>query len=179
MNYTSAATRSESAGEMPVQSRRQDMKRFRLVIAVAAGLLIALPAAATPERTAIAIDEYSKVIARASAPGAGWLWLAPAAARTQIDTIRPFVLDVRRVDEFNAQRIAGSVLIPVTELHRRLAELPADRTAPIIIYCKTGIRSSYGLGMLHLAGFTNSRNMIGGIDAWIAAGLPTVTGPPR
>jgi len=155
------------------------MKRSRLVIAVAAGLLIALPAAATPERTAIAVDEYSKVVARASAPGAGWLWLAPAAAKTQIDAIRPFILDVRRVDEFNAQRISGSVVIPVTELHRRLAELPADRTAPIIVYCKAGIRGSYGLGMLQLAGFTNSRHITGGIDAWIAAGLPTETGPPR
>lgn len=155
------------------------MKGFRLVIAAAAGLLIALPAAATPERTAIAVDEYSKVIARASAPGAGWLWLAPAAAKTQIDTIRPFILDVRRVDEFNVQRIPGSVLIPVTELHRRLAELPADRTTPIIVYCAVGIRGSYGLGMLQLAGFTNSRNITGGIAAWIAAGLPTETGPPR
>lgn len=153
------------------------MKKFWLVIAIAAGLLLALPATATPERTAIAIEEYSRVIARAS--GAGWLHLAPAAAKTQIDAIRPFVLDVRRADEFAVERVAGSVLIPVTELHLRLAELPAVRTAPIIIICKAGIRGTYALGLLQLAGYINSRNVTGGIDAWRAAGLPVETGPVR
>jgi len=155
------------------------MKKFWLVVAIAAGLLLALPATATPERAGIAIEELSRVVARASAPGMGWLWLPPAAAKTQIDAIRPFILDVRRVDEFNASRIAGSVVIPVTELHLRLAELPASRTANIIVYCKAGIRGSYALVMLHLAGYINARHITGGIDAWIAAGLPVETGPPR
>jgi len=45
----------------------------------------------------------------------------------------------------------------------------------MLVYCKVGIRGNFGLVYLKLLGFTNVRNVRGGIDAWIAAGLPVVT----
>jgi len=148
------------------------MKKLWLVAIVAAGLLLVLPATAQTDNLAIAVAEYDKVIARAS--GAGWFFIAPAAAKAQIDAIKPFILDVRRADEFAAERIAGAVNIPITELAKRLGELPANKAAPMIVYCKAGIRGSFGMSLVQLADYTNARNVTGGIDAWKAAGLPVV-----
>ena len=75
----------------------------------------------------------------------------------------PFILDVRNPDEFRICNLSGH-LIPLHELPRRMKELDADRE--IIVHCHTGQRSLTALELLYEAGFTNVRNLTGGIDAW-------------
>ncbi|MCW3991275.1 MAG: rhodanese-like domain-containing protein [Candidatus Bathyarchaeota archaeon] len=80
------------------------------------------------------------------------------------------VLDVRTVQEFDRGHIEGAINIPVDELQDRLEEL--DRSDDILVYCKSGIRSSQAVKILAENGFSMVYNMLGGIEAWIQAEYP-------
>ncbi len=74
------------------------------------------------------------------------------------------VLDVREVQEYQISKIAGSVLIPLGDLPSRYTEL--DPNAVIVAQCRSGVRSLRALEFLRSKGFTNVRNLTGGILAW-------------
>jgi rhodanese-related sulfurtransferase len=84
-----------------------------------------------------------------------------------------FLLDVRTQAEWDADgHIEGSVLVPVTELPANLDKLPADKAAPLVVLCKSGHRGGMAQMYLQSLGYTNIRNLNGGLGAWIAAELP-------
>ena len=92
-----------------------------------------------------------------------------------VDANAPFVLDVREPGELETDgMIEGSVNIPVRELFTRLSELPADKTAPIVVLCKSGHRGAIAQIALMMNGYTNIRNLGNGINAWLAAELPVL-----
>src|SRR5438876_2521440 len=74
------------------------------------------------------------------------------------------LLDVREPFEYEIARIEGSKLIPLSELRGRLDELGQEQE--IIAMCKSGSRSANAVQLLQKAGFTQSFNLAGGIDAW-------------
>lgn len=75
-----------------------------------------------------------------------------------------FLLDVREPHEFSMARIEGSTLIPLGTLPDSLNQLdPADE---IVALCHKGMRSADAVGFLLQQGFSNVKNLIGGIDAW-------------
>lgn len=81
------------------------------------------------------------------------------------------VLDVRTPAEHQAARIpTPQVLIPVQDLERRLAELRDAQHKPILIYCRSGNRSTTAGAILLKAGFTDVRHLEGGIGSWKAEG---------
>ena len=80
------------------------------------------------------------------------------------------ILDVREQDEWDAGHIPGALFIPMSEIQGRLSEVPKDKT--VIVQCRSGNRSSQVTDYLQQQGFTNVRNMAGGINQWQAAGLP-------
>ena len=86
-----------------------------------------------------------------------------------------FLLDVREQSEWNEGHISGAVLIPLAQLPTRLSEIPTDRD--VLIICRSGNRSAQARDQLRAAGFPNTTSIDGGMNAWIAAGLPVVTGP--
>jgi rhodanese-related sulfurtransferase len=90
---------------------------------------------------------------------------------------RPLIVDVREPDEFAAQRIEGSVLIPMSQFVARHDELPRDR--PLVMQCQSGSRSASATMYLVQRGWTDVRNLDGGITAWMRDGLPVRTGPPE
>jgi adenylyltransferase/sulfurtransferase len=75
-----------------------------------------------------------------------------------------YLVDVREPAEYEIVRIDGSVLIPPRELPSRLSELPQDK--PVVLYCKTGVRSAEALALLKNAGFADARHVQGGVTAW-------------
>lgn len=81
---------------------------------------------------------------------------------------RPFVLDVRRPDEFRTGHIIGAKLIPLNELGQRLKELPKDRQ--IVCVCASGNRSRSAAKKLIRAGY-NAVNMKGGMASWSGNGF--------
>ncbi len=74
------------------------------------------------------------------------------------------LLDVRSPEEHALTALAGSVLIPLPDLERRLGEL--DAAAEIVVYCHYGPRSTYATHLLRERGFPRAWNLAGGIDAW-------------
>ncbi|RMH31142.1 MAG: rhodanese [Nitrospirae bacterium] len=82
------------------------------------------------------------------------------------------LLDVREPHEHSLAKIEGSVLIPLGELPHALNRL--DPQAEIVAYCHRGMRSADAVGFLLQQGFTNVKNLIGGIDAWSVEIDPTV-----
>jgi adenylyltransferase/sulfurtransferase len=100
---------------------------------------------------------------------------APAVPETTVEELkarldrgdRLFVLDVREPSEYQISRIAGSTLIPLGELPKRLAEVPSGADAPdVVVHCKMGGRSAKAVKQLIDAGFTRVQNLKGGILAW-------------
>ncbi len=86
-----------------------------------------------------------------------------------------FVLDVREQEEVDASpmgRVAGSVVIPLSQLRGRVEEVPRDR--PVVCVCPAGARSANAAGILEKAGVERVANLRGGLLGWRAAGLPVV-----
>ena len=93
-------------------------------------------------------------------------------AKEMIDKGEVFILDVRTQEEYNAGHIRNSTLIPVQDLSKRLNEVPQGRK--ILVYCKTGGRSTTASEILVNNGFTQIYNMKGGITEWTKAGYEVV-----
>ena len=86
-----------------------------------------------------------------------------------------FLLDVREQSEWEEAHVDGAVLIPLGELSNRIAEIPTDQD--VLILCRSGNRSGQARDLLRAAGLSKTTSIEGGINAWISAGLPVVTGP--
>ena len=87
--------------------------------------------------------------------------------KDKIDKQENFLLiDVREPSEFEIVRIPGSVLIPKQGFldGSALAGLPQDK--PIILHCKSGVRSAECLAILKSAGFADATHVSGGVVAW-------------
>jgi len=74
------------------------------------------------------------------------------------------LLDVRNPDEYEERHIESSLNIPVSELGKRLSELP-DKDAVIIVFCRAGRRSARAYDILISNGYTNVLDMQT-IDNW-------------
>ncbi|MHC4082689.1 MAG: MBL fold metallo-hydrolase [Planctomycetota bacterium] len=83
------------------------------------------------------------------------------------------LLDVRGDGEWSAGHIDGSVNVHAGQLADRLAEVPSG-DAPLVVTCAGGYRSTAAISVLERAGYENVINVTGGMDAWVAAGLPVV-----
>jgi phage shock protein E len=96
--------------------------------------------------------------------------LSPADAHAAIVAENPpQVLDVRTAEEFAAGHVPGAVLIPHDQLATRLAELDRDR--PVLVYCRSGRRSTLAETLLETEGF-DVRQIDGSWLRWQAEGLP-------
>jgi rhodanese-related sulfurtransferase len=82
----------------------------------------------------------------------------------------PLLVDVREADEFQAARVEGAALVPMSVFAERHAELPRDR--PLLVMCAAGSRSAAATAFLLRSGWTDVANVQGGIIAWQGAGLP-------
>lgn len=73
--------------------------------------------------------------------------------------------------------IAGTDLsIPFDRIAEQAGRLPADRTVPIAIYCRTGPMSATAAEALRSLGYTDVVELQGGMKAWQASGRPLVGG---
>jgi adenylyltransferase/sulfurtransferase len=75
------------------------------------------------------------------------------------------IIDVREPQEYQINRLPGSVLIPLGDLPKRYVEL--DPNANIVTQCKSGMRSAKAQDFLRSKGFTRVRNLTGGVLAWV------------
>jgi rhodanese-related sulfurtransferase len=86
------------------------------------------------------------------------------------------VVDVRYPNEWEAGHIDGAVHIPGDYISDRAAEI--DPSRPVVTVCRSGSRSAEAAKDLAGQGF-DVQNLDGGMDAWVAAGLPIRTDDGR
>lgn len=103
--------------------------------------------------------------------------MIPSISVEELKTLRDskkkhLLLDVREPSEHEAARIEGAKLIPMGEVPKRVGELPKD--CDLIVHCHHGGRSARVVGFLQGQGFTNAKNLDGGIDAWSERVDPSV-----
>jgi len=83
------------------------------------------------------------------------------------------LLDVREKSEWAALGVApGAVLIPRGALEREALRALPDKGRTVLVYCQMGARSFHAAQTLARLGYKDVRNIAGGFDAWMAAGLP-------
>ncbi len=92
------------------------------------------------------------------------------AARLREDRCR--ILDVRRPGEWRDAHIAGAVARPLAEFDANLPDAAVEK--PLAIICAGGYRSSIAASLLERGGRGGVVNVVGGMAAWNAAGLPTI-----
>jgi hydroxyacylglutathione hydrolase len=76
------------------------------------------------------------------------------------------LVDVRGENEWRQEAIPGSVNIPLERFRQRIGQIPEG---PVVVYCRTGERSSTAASLLEQTGRMNVLDLIGGITAWKAA----------
>jgi adenylyltransferase/sulfurtransferase len=74
------------------------------------------------------------------------------------------VIDVREADEWQIAKVAGTTLVPLSQLPQRFTEL--DPNTQLYLHCKAGKRSMKALEFLRQQGFKYVKSVKGGIDAW-------------
>jgi rhodanese-related sulfurtransferase len=77
-------------------------------------------------------------------------------------------IDVREPWEYEEFNI-GAKLIPLNTLLANISQLEDHKEDEIVVHCRSGARSGTAQAVLSANGFTNVRNMTGGIVAWINA----------
>ena len=76
------------------------------------------------------------------------------------------VVDVREPFEWDAGHVADAVHIPLAELPGRLTTDLPDRSAPLLLYCRSGARSGRAAEFLVANGYTDVVNLNALIAAW-------------
>lgn len=99
--------------------------------------------------------------------------LEPTRVQEMLNAGEADVIDVRRPDEREEARIAGTRHVELTSLQGEVDTL--DRERPVIFYCAVGERSAMATDAFRSGGF-EAFNLRGGIEAWVAEGLPVESG---
>lgn len=81
-------------------------------------------------------------------------------------------LDVREQYEFDEFNL-GATLVPLGDLMGRAWEFDEAKNSEVIVHCRSGKRSAMGQQILEMNGFTNVRNVEGGVLAWLDSFCPT------
>ena len=114
-------------------------------------------------------DDLVERTERITAPAlAEWL----AGGRSDLGA-KPVIVDVRTATEHAGGHVPGSLNIPLTHLQDRIAEIPVSR--PVVVHCEGGYRSAIAASLLQQRGRSDTRDLVGGFKAWLAAKLPMAT----
>jgi len=77
------------------------------------------------------------------------------------------IIDVREPYEYEEQNI-GAINIPLNTLPQKLVDLEDLQDEEVIVHCRSGARSASAKAFLEQQGFTNVRNLVGGMLAYQA-----------
>ena len=88
----------------------------------------------------------------------------------QADLSKVTLVDVRTRDESSLGSIPGAMNIPLDDLRERMNEVPTDR--PVYLFCGVGLRGYLASNILKEHGYTDVRNLIGGLKTYESATKP-------
>ncbi|MCL4275594.1 MAG: hypothetical protein KJZ77_17110 [Anaerolineales bacterium] len=143
------------------------------------GVVEGMPEAAesisTPDVDAIRLAYFDNYLSNLD-PAAGFGSVKNDVLNTELAEGKEiFLLDIRRQAEWDdVGHIDGAVLVPLNDVPANLDQLPAEKDAIIVVICASGHRGTVVQMYLQSLGYTNVRNLNGGMGGWIGAELPVV-----
>lgn len=90
-------------------------------------------------------------------------------ARFKAEAAQRFLVNVHIPDEGNID--GTDARIPFDQVRQQISKFPADKNAPIALYCKSGRMSAIAAKELQGLGYTNVIDLRGGMNAWEQAGF--------
>lgn len=96
------------------------------------------------------------------------------SARAAHEAGQVVLIDIREPSEHATGVAAGARLLPMSQIGRRLSEVPNDSARPVLLICNTQNRSSATMRALRDNGFRNVRYVNGGMSEWARRGWPLV-----
>ena len=100
---------------------------------------------------------------------------APAEQSVKVDLNAAILLDVRSPEEYASGYLQGARNIPHDRIGEEIAAVAPDKSARIILYCRSGRRADTALNALKAAGYENVFNYGGLEDAQMRLNLPVIT----
>lgn len=97
---------------------------------------------------------------------------ATAGRPAAFDLEKTVLLDVRSQDEFASGHLRGALNIPHDMISEEIATVAPDKSAQVILYCRSGRRADTALKTLKSIGYENVLNLGGLEDAQKRLGLP-------
>ncbi|MEM7371246.1 MAG: rhodanese-like domain-containing protein [Bacteroidota bacterium] len=85
----------------------------------------------------------------------------------------PIMIDVREQHEWDQQHLEGVEKISLGTIPTKLAEMAKWKEQEVVLICRSGGRSGRATAFLQQQGFSNPRNLSGGMLAWKAEIDPT------
>lgn len=95
----------------------------------------------------------------------GYKKITSEGAKAIIDSEDVIILDVRTPEEYSSGHIENAILLPVTEITDKAEDFLPDKDAKILVYCRSGNRSSTASKELINMGYTNVYDF-GGLNSW-------------
>jgi rhodanese-related sulfurtransferase len=89
------------------------------------------------------------------------------------------LLDVRTPGEFESVHIRGAYNVPLDTLGEHAEEIGATVSEPVVLICRSGARARRAEHALRECTMPNVHVLDGGVDGWLAAGLPAERGAER
>ena len=147
----------------PISSSGVSMlRRTAIALALAAGLLAAVPACSADNAAVTkALEEYLDFV------DYGGATIFPEQIPAE-EWKKIFVIDARDADQFAKDHIPGAVNIEWRQVVARRGEIPRDRM--VLLYCNTGSLSAQAHLALRLSGYDNVRLLQDGFTGWKAKG---------
>ncbi|WP_026836559.1 rhodanese-like domain-containing protein [Gillisia sp. JM1] len=91
--------------------------------------------------------------------------------KMQSNNEKVFILDAREKEEFEVSHLKNSVYVGYNDFSAEsVTSKIKDKSVPIVVYCSLGIRSENISEKLKDAGYTNIKNLYGGIFEWMNKG---------
>ncbi len=97
----------------------------------------------------------------------------PYISVAELSKTDAILLDAREQEEFNTSHLKGATFVGYDNFKlKKVKKLISNKDAEIVVYCSLGIRSEDIAEKLKKAGFTNVKNLYGGIFEWKNNDLP-------
>ncbi len=140
------------------------MRRLLFVFVLSALFLAACAGQSAPATPA------SSQLTKVSVPGGSYTNISATQLKAMLDK-KDFVFINVHIP-YEGEIAKTDAFIPYNEIEKNLDELPADKNAKIILYCRSGRMSAMAAETLVRLGYTNVWSMESGMIAWETLGFP-------
>ena len=107
---------------------------------------------------------------------AGGLVNVDASAAVQLINNNAVVVDLRTAESYGRGHIVGARNLTPDEVTAKISSVAKDKSKPLIAVCESGISAQRTVATLRKQGYESVYNLKGGMNGWVSAGLPVVTG---